>query len=364
MKQFAIFLKIYFCITQLFAQSTNSMRSNNISKSNTSQTFISPSNSNFRYNGILHKVITEEYAELYRYSEDYLDNGMDGTINPLKARTQAGVSISFKTNSPIIRLMFDELENSVIKKRRFTVFKNDTLVYDKISDLAFTIANPSNDTVKWEIYLPHFSGVKFLGMVVEKNCSLLELPIEDKPIYMAVGNSITHGTMLKATINSFPYLIAKSLNFRHINLATGGSVISCETLRNFNDVTPELITILWGYNDVNNKPPIAEVILKYESLVNSLCSRFKEADIFCILQTYTTTKFGILNNRNTIESLRYLTLSVVEKLQKKYDNLYLIDGEKHVSSEEYLSDQVHLNLRGSKKLSAGIIDKYKSIKYK
>lgn len=362
--KYFLILKIYFCTFQLLAQvSTNSNtianNSNDVGKN-----FITPDDSKLRYNGTLYEIITKDYAELYRYSEDYLKNGMDGTINPLKARTQPGVSVSFKTNSPLIKLIFAELENSKIIKNRFTVFRNDTLTHDNIRDLEFTIANPAKDTIEWEVYLPFFSGVKFLGMELESNFSLFKIPKEDKPIYMAIGNSITHGTRLKKTVNTFPYLVAESLGFRHINLATGGSIISYETLRNFNETSPELITILWGYNDVNNKPPIAEVILTYDSLVNSLCSKFKEADIYCILQTYTKTKFGILNNNNTIDSLRILTRSTVEGLQKKHNNLHLIDGEKYVSSEADLSDHVHLNKQGSKKLAAGIISKYRSINNK
>ena len=319
---------------------------------------VSTDNSKLRYNGKLYSIVTEKQAELHRYSEDYLNNGMDGTINPVKARTQPGISISFKTNSPRIRLKFAELEESEIRGRRFTVFKNGVLADDHISELVFTIENPAEDTAVWEVYLPYFSGVMFLGMKLTRGYTLYDLPVERKPLYMAVGNSITHGVGQSGTIETYPYRVADLLGFRHINLATGGSRISTETLRNFNDVSPRLITILWGYNDVNQEKPLAEVIPVYRSLVNELCTQFPEADIYCILQTFTTTVVGRVNEDNRIDSLRSWTRSAVEDLQKTHDNLYLMDGAEYVTSEADLNDKVHLNARGARKLADGIVAEY------
>ena len=321
---------------------------------------IAPNNGNIRYNGQLYSIISEKQAELHRYSKDYLTNGMDGTINLSKARTQPGISISFKTNSPLVQLKFAELENSSIRKRRFTVFKDGALAYDHISDIEFVIANPAKDTVEWEVYLPNFSGVEFLGLELVNNYPLFELPEEEKPLYMAIGNSITHGVGQSGTIETYPYLVAEALGFRHINLATGGSRISTETLRNFSDVSPRLISILWGYNDVNQSKPLKEVIPVYDSLVSGLCSKFPKADIYCILQTFTTTTVGRTNENNRIDSLRRWTRSTVENLQEKFSNLHIIDGAEYVTSESDLHDRVHLNTVGAKKLAEGIVKEFET----
>ncbi|MCF7569349.1 SGNH/GDSL hydrolase family protein [Sabulilitoribacter arenilitoris] len=325
---------------------------------NNIKNLIAPNNGKLIYNGVLFSLVTETQAELYRYSEDYFNKGMDGTLNLKKARTQPGISISFKTNSPLIKLKFAELENSSIRKRRFSVFKNGILAFDNISDIEFTIANPAKDIAKWEVYLPSFSGVKFLGMELTNDYTLYDLPVEDKPLYMAIGNSITHGTGQSGTIDTYPYRVAESLGFRLINLATGGSRISTSTLRNFNDVSPRLITILWGYNDVNQKKPLLDVMPVYDSLVSSLCSKYPQADIYCILQTFTTKVVGTRNDDNRIDSLRSWTRSTVENLQKTHSNLYLIDGADYVISEADLNDKVHLNNQGAKKLAVGIVTEY------
>ena len=322
-------------------------------------TYIKPNDGRMRFNGVLYSRITENEAELHRYTEEFLNNGIDGTIEVTRARTQPGISMSFKTNSPLIKLKFAKLENSQNRKRRFTVFRDGTKVFDFISDLEFTIANPEKDSSEWEVYLPHFSGVKFLGLELSEGYSLLDFPKEEKPPHIAVGNSITHGVGQTGTVDTYPYLVANHLGFNYINLATGGSEISIETLKNFEDVSPRLISILWGYNDVTYEAdPLKGVMPIYESLVSSLCTKFPRADIICISQTFTTTVVGEINPDNRIDSLRSWTKETVERLQKKYDNLFLIDGQEYASSEDDLKDRVHLNKQGARKLADGIVNEF------
>lgn len=322
--------------------------------------FIKPNDIDIRYNGTLYSLLTETAAELHRYTKDFYDNGFDGTLEITRSRTQPGISISFKTNSPLIKLNFAKLENSQGRKRRFTVFKDETLAFDFISDLAFTLANPAKDTSEWEVYLPHFSGVKFLGLELSEGYTLHDLPRKEKPLYVALGNSITHGVGQSGTVDTYPYLVANALGFDYINLATGGSEISTETLRNFDGLSPRLITILWGYNDVTYEAdPLIGVMPVYDSLVSSLCNRFPQADIICISQTYTTTVVGKVNPDNRIDALRNWTKETVERLQKKYDNLFLLDGLKYASSEADLKDRVHLNVQGARKLAEGIVTSFR-----
>jgi len=360
---FKICLYILICLFthQSFAQGVvSSVEKEVTTEKNENINLILPNNDKIRYNGELYSVVTETHADLYRYSKDYFDNGMDGTLRLARARTQPGISISFKTNSPLVKLNFANLENSNVGKKRFSVFKNGVLAFDYISDLEFTIANPAKDTAQWEVYLPNFSGVTFLGMELTKGYTLYDSPFEDKPLYLAIGNSITHGFGQTGTIDTYPYLVADALGFRHINLATAGSLISSAILRNFNDISPRLITILWGYNDVNREKPLSDVMSVYDSLVSSLCTDFPQADIYCILQTFTLTVVGKRNDDNRIDSLRNWTRSIVRKLQKDHDNLYLIDGADYVKSEADLADVAHLNIQGAQKLAQGIVAEYKA----
>lgn len=354
--------KIYISLLVLlfwYANSVSAQEMPDFGKS----TFIKPNDSEIRYNGTLYSLVTESEAVLHRYTEDFYDNGFDGTLEITRARTQPGISMSFKTNSPLIKLKFAKLENSQSRKRRFTVFKDGNRAFDFISDLEFTIANPVKDTSEWKVYLPHFSGVKFLGMELSEGYALLDLPKEEKSLYMAVGNSITHGVGQTGTVDTYPYLVADALDFDYINLATGGSEISTQTLRNFENVSPRLITVLWGYNDATYEAdPLIGVMPIYDSLISTLCTRFPQADIICISQTFTTTLVGKVNPENRIDSLRSWTKETVERLPKKYDNLFLLEGLTYVSSEADLKDRVHLNEQGARKLAEGIVAMFRANK--
>ncbi|MCH6259052.1 SGNH/GDSL hydrolase family protein [Puniceicoccaceae bacterium K14] len=325
---------------------------------NETSVLVAPNDAKIKYNGTLHTVINETSAELYRFSQDYLDNGEDGTFTMAKARTQSGVSVNFKTNSPLIKLKFAELEDSEIRDRRFSVFKDGALAFDNISDLEFTVDNSTEEDAQWEVYLPYFSGVKFLGLELSEGKILSDLPVEDKPLYMAIGDSITHGVGQNGAIETYPYHVARHLDFQLVNLGIGGSRISPETIRNLSGQTPELVTVLWGYNDVNQDRGLSEAIADYEDLVENLCTQYPDTDVLCIMQTFTTTVEGSRNDANTIELLRSLTLTAVENLQATHSNLYLIDGEDFVSSEEDLADHVHLNADGAKALAKGIVGEY------
>ncbi|MBP1841226.1 SGNH/GDSL hydrolase family protein [Formosa algae] len=354
MDRIKISLLLVFCsaIFMVSAQEQSNFRESN---------FIKPNDRALRFNGVLFSKVTESEAELHRYTEDFFNSGFDGTLEITRARTQPGISISFKTNSPLITLKFDKLENSQGRKRRFTIFKDDVKAYDFIKDLEFTIANPSKETSEWAVYLPHFSGVKFLGLELSEGYTLSDLPKVEKRLYVAIGNSITHGVGQSGTIDTYPYRVADDLGFDYVNLATGGSEISIETLRNFDGLSPRLITVLWGYNDVTYEAdPINGVLPIYETLIGSLCSRFPQADIICVSQTFTTTVVGKVNPENRIDVWRHGSTAVIEKLQKEYDNLHLVRGLGVVTSEADLKDSVHLNKQGAKKLAAAIVAKYQA----
>ena len=68
-------------------------------QSNCASHLVQPNDSKIRFNGVLYSQITEKEAELHRYFDDFYKNGFDGSIELTRARTQRGISISFKTKS-------------------------------------------------------------------------------------------------------------------------------------------------------------------------------------------------------------------------------------------------------------------------
>ncbi|HKK62672.1 MAG TPA: SGNH/GDSL hydrolase family protein, partial [Bacteroidales bacterium] len=320
---------------------------------------ITPDNENIRYNGTLSSIVTEESAELYRFSDKFFNEGTSPSWYLPFSRTQSGVSISFKTNSPKIQLVFEQLENSEFRSPVFSVFKDGIVFMESVNTLNFEMENTNQDLSEWEIYLPYFSGIKFRGMRLEADYQLYPIEEDDKPLFVSIGNSITHGTGQNSAIETYPYLIANDLGFRLINLGIGGSKINTSILINLENISPKLISVLWGYNDVNSGgESLEQPLLKYETLITQLCKNQPQADIYCIMQPYTTTTTGAVNSDNHIDSLRKYSRVTVEKLQEDYENLYIVEGLDYVTSVSDLSDKVHLNVQGASKLAEGFVQEY------
>ena len=318
---------------------------------------VTPDNPNIRYNGTINKDVTASSARLFRFTESYI-NSFFPFFRPI-ARTQSGISISIKTNSPRIVLHFDTLGNAEIRARNFAVFEEGTLLEDGIQGLDVSISNSDNIVKEYEVYLPSFSGVRLLNIELVQGYVLQSIPEENKPVYVAIGNSITHGVgqTLNGSHLTYPFLVADSLNYRMFNLGIGGSTINSNVISNLDSLSggaPELITVLWGYNNVVfNSADLSGAINDYRILIENLATNYPSTSIYGILQTETLSTVGT-NPANTIERLRQEQDSVLRLVMTTHNNVCIIDGNQYTSTSD-LFDDVHLNDQGARNLANGII---------
>lgn len=325
-------------------------------------TSITPDNANLYYHGTLSEDINSSRAILHRFSDKFLTDGSDGSWNEVKAHTQSGITIEFKTNSPVVTMKFSELAGSEQRANNFAVFKDGELYQDGITDDVFTFTNFAEDNAVWTVSLPNFNGIQFDGLDVVDGYSLELVLQEAKPQYFAIGNSITHGIGQENSSHlTYPYLIADSLGYDLHNLGIGGSKISEQILENLVGQTPDIITVLWGYNDVNAWPELDAVggtFDTYTSLLDSILKSQPQAKVFAIMQTPTHTTVGSNNpagNDNTIAELRTEQEAIITTLQGTYSNLFIVESHDYVSYPAGLNDDVHLNTLGAYELAMGLI---------
>src|SRR5690606_27446736 len=112
-------------------------------------------------------------------------------------------------------------------------------------DISFTLENPTpGEASVFKIILPSWANPIFQGLELDDGASLLPLEDMERPVYIALGDSITHGTgQGSASYDSYPYILSEKLDYSFYNLAIGGSQISfpiAESLRYWDDV--EVIT--------------------------------------------------------------------------------------------------------------------------
>ena len=182
-------------------------------------------------------------------------------------------------------MYFEEREDAQHRQKVFGIFKNGEF-FKEVKGTTFSFTNvEDNKYNQWEIVLPTFCGVDFTGIEIDGNSDLNKIKQEQKPVYVAIGNSITHGVGQNgAGFLTYPFLLAQNKNWVLYNLAVGGSKISWPVARLIENKKVDVITILWGYNDWNSTFTIEnEIKPYYKKLITKLRKIQPDAKIYCIL---------------------------------------------------------------------------------
>jgi len=323
---------------------------------------IPPTNSNLIFEGVNDVDVSESKATLYRFKKEYALDEVSGYYLQKRAGATSGVKLRFKTNSPIIKAYFQE--NTSISDdvfwHTFDVFKNGKYQFDS-QGWEIEMENPSQEMAEWSITFPTFSNAEFLKLEIINGFSLSTIS-KNKPVYVAIGNSITHGMGVNtySTRLTYPYILADSLGYELYNWGIGGSKIYDGVLSNFSTgLEPDLVSILWGYNDVhysgsdsylaNNSFP------QYETILTTLLNDYPNACVLAILPTYTTNPTN--TTARNIDSLKNGQLEIIQQLQESYSKLYYLNGNDYTDVSG-LNDDVHLNQSGNQSLAYGIINDF------
>ena len=321
---------------------------------------IDPTNPNLIYEGVLESDISTNKATFYRMKKSYVSTSVSGYYDQKRAAASSGICIRFKTSSPVIKAHFQEnlILGSAVFWHTFDVFKNGEY-YGKFQDLDFEISNPTGELAFWKITLPTFSTIDFINLELLTGYPVEPIADLNKPVYIAIGNSITHGQgiSINSTASSYPFLVADSLNYELYNWAIGGSKVYDGILDNLNtDISPDLVTILWGYNDVHYSAGDnffqTSTFVKYETILKTFARDYPNACIMAILPTTTTNPIN--TSVRTIDSLKSGQLQIIQNLQKTYSNISFMHGTDYTDISS-LNDAVHLNQNGNQRLANGIL---------
>jgi len=294
---------------------------------------------------------------LHRHSDKvYKGTTKENLFNPLKARTSSGILIKFKTNSPKIIAKF-----KIVKGNKstsvFSIFQNGTFIenssfkYEPDSEILINLESkyPGKDVV-YKITFPLKTDIHFLGLELEDDYQLIEFESPNKPVYVACGNSITHGTGQKTTPETYAFQIAKKFGYELFNVAVGGgktSQVMAEMIANdFKRI--DVMTILIGFNDYNGQGiDIKTFYKRYDNMLKTLRSKHANTKIYCITMTYTNFKKSKTSGI-PVDEFRGVITHIVEKMQLTGDkSIFLIKGEA-ITSKSNLKDNVHFTTQGAK----------------
>ncbi len=307
---------------------------------------------------------------LHRHSDKvYQATTRDNLFNPLKARSGSGIKLEFKTASPHIKLRF-KIAKGWHKNPVFSVFqngnfqKNYSFVYgdDKIITLDLQSETPGEPVV-YTITYPIRTDVHFLGMTLDEKYKLLKPDKKKQPVYVAFGNSITHGTGQQTTPQTYAYQLAEKTNWELYNLAVGGSKTSpvmAEMIRDDFDRI-DYMTILTGFNDYNGAGVDTLTFAnRYRQVLSTIRETHPDTKIYIINLTTTKIKYSKTSGI-PIEDFRKVIRNIVKIRQAKGDkNIFLIEGKK-LTSEADLNDNVHLSVEGSRKFAEKLYHQINSL---
>jgi len=327
---------------------------------------ILPGDGRIQIQGAKYVFSAESGLRFQRHREDVLKMpAKELGLNADKARNTTGVVIAFKTDSRNVRLRFRILSANYMGAM-FGVYENGTLIKEykykpQEKEAVFEFRAGNSGASLYEVALPSFADVEFQGLEVDEGATLLDFPNLGKKVYVALGDSISHGTGQDgATHKTWPFLLARKLDCELFNLAVGGgkiSVPSAEMLKDWEKI--DLLTILIGYNDLHfdGKTP-DQYREKYEELLDAVRRCHPETKIICITPLYTKKTVSEKTGA-TIDQFRDELTALVKKRQTADNNLILIDGNR-ITSEKNLrgdhpEDPVHLSVEGAALLADELV---------
>ncbi len=296
---------------------------------------------------------------LNRHSAEFLDKSVS-TINPINANSASGISVLITTDAKRIKPKFSGIPGSKQKIAFFAIYRNGEFV-DKKKGYDFELINETGEKNTWQIYMPIFNGVTFKGFELDKEAKLYPNPTKKQDVYVAIGNSITHGTgqYSESSDNTYPSIVARTLDLDLYNIAVGGSRITPEIPSEFENLEADIITLLWGYNDWNaNTHTIEELSVRYAQLLRNIRETQPKATIYAILPTFTTADEPKLRQPKTdkIDKLRQVEIDAIEaQIAGGDDKLIMVDGQA-LSSEQDLCDKVHFSAEGASNFANKLIE--------
>ena len=284
-------------------------------------------------------------------------------FSPTIARWAAGIEMHLATTSQNIVITMDTLPTKRGRERFGIgqVYKDGNLLKDyRLKSAKKTVATQihiqSLDGKKhhYRIMLPATMAVRITRLEIDKGAKLSKVQLPSKPVYIAMGDSITHGSAGLDGIStySYPYLLASNLGYDLYNLGIAAGRVSPRLgtmLKDWEEIG--FITLLIGYNDLSWAGiPKVNYLNFYSELLQNIRRSHPDTPLFCITLTFTTLKKSPKTGI-TPEEYREIVRALVKKFQDQGDkNIHLIEGET-LNDITGLLYSVHLNIKGNQEVA-------------
>lgn len=326
------------------------------------ETKIAPDDERIVVEGALHLACADGRMTIDRFSSGLWERPDLNNFSRPKALTQTGVRICLRTDSRTVRPLFREREGADHRKQTnfYGVYRNGEFLGAVAGD-QLVLESSAEGATDWEIVLPIYYGVDFEGVLLDDGARLFDVKRRKRPVYVAIGDSITHGAGQSrcGSEGSYPFVLAATNGYCLYNLAVGGSQISPAVAEELTDLRADIITVLWGFNDWNGgtRGDISEIARRYERLLSALRRVQPRARIYCILPTTAADESGMRGKRapgKPLEEVRKAQRRIVETAVAQGDKwLFLIEGDKLTAVGD-LKGNVHFDNEGAQRFGKAL----------
>jgi len=128
---------------------------------------------------------------------------------------------SFATNSKHIKVLMEPRRETSLRYGIFGNYKNGVLVNqikvlpknnDTFDGISFE--NPEGEAAEWKVLFPTYYGVDIKGIQIDEGSNFQATKKDNRPVYVAIGNSITQGTGQAASFQTYPFILSEKKDWQ------------------------------------------------------------------------------------------------------------------------------------------------------
>ncbi|HOL22824.1 MAG TPA: SGNH/GDSL hydrolase family protein [bacterium] len=216
----------------------------------------------------------------------------------------------------------------------------------------------------WEIHFPWCAEINIESILIDRGAKLFTVPKNTGDIMFVYGSSITQGFNATRASGTWPYITASLLGIDFYNFGLGGAAFYEKEIAEFIASRSD-----WKYLTVEagtNTSGGYETPISYRKTLNTFLNTIREkhpdAPILCFTSTYFIDhdEKGIKNNKGYLmEDYRAETREVLRTRMKDDNKIFLAEGLDWVGSGKYLSDIIHPDDEGMRRIGTGVAEAWR-----
>ncbi|CAN5729571.1 hypothetical protein BH09VER1_BH09VER1_39240 [soil metagenome] len=190
---------------------------------------------------------------------------------------------------------------------------------------------------QYELFLPYGDSVDFAGLKVNPGAKFEPITTL-KPLYVAYGDSITHGFTSSEVDKSYPFLIGQKKGWRVINLGLGGRASTPSDGNLVASLKPDVVTVLMGANDWQVGVPLEKYRTNMDAFLTNIRAKLPETPIYLLTFLWVNSTWNPPAKVADLEAYRQVLREVA--VARKDPNIFVIEGPSLIDEKPILFDSV------------------------